>query len=154
MARLSDLPQPQRDHLAGLPCPTFDATPWQTPPTLSECAVAVISTAGLHHRDDHPFTFDPGDYYRVISSSVPAADLLMSHVSANFDRSGFQQDWNVVFPLDRLRDLAREGYIGAAATYHYSFMGAVDPVPLEPTARQLSGVLKADGVDVLLLVPV
>lgn len=30
----------------------------------------------------------------------------MSHISANFDRTGFQQDWNIVFPLDRLRDLA------------------------------------------------
>jgi len=28
---------------------------------------------------------------------------VMSHTSTNYDRSGFQRDWNVVFPLYRLR---------------------------------------------------
>lgn len=45
----------------------------------------------------------------------------MSHVSTNFDRTGFQQDWNIVFPLDRLQELAAKGIIGSVAAYHYSF---------------------------------
>jgi D-proline reductase (dithiol) PrdB len=36
--------------------------------------------------------------YRVISGDGSASDLVMSHVSVNFDRTGFQQDLNVVFP--------------------------------------------------------
>ena len=42
-----------------------------------------------------------------IPGDASAADLVMSHASVNFDRSGFQSDWNVVFPLDRLRDLTK-----------------------------------------------
>ena len=34
-------------------------------------------------------------------------ELTMSHVSTNFDRSGFYQDVNTSFPIDRLRELAR-----------------------------------------------
>jgi D-proline reductase (dithiol) PrdB len=64
-------------------------------------------------------------------------DLVMSHTSTNFDRTGFQQDWNVVFPLDRLRELTDQGLIGSIADFHYSFMGATDPKLMEPMARDL-----------------
>jgi D-proline reductase (dithiol) PrdB len=30
---------------------------------------------------------------------------VISHISINFDRTGFEEDWNVVFPLDRLNEL-------------------------------------------------
>ena len=78
----------------------------------------------------------------------------MSHVSANFDRTGFQQDWNVVFPLDRLRELADQGAIGSLAAYHYSFMGGTKPERMEGDARNLAGILSNDGVNAVLLVPV
>jgi hypothetical protein len=29
-------------------------------------------------------------------------------MAASFDRSGYQRDWNVIFPLDRLREMADE----------------------------------------------
>lgn len=94
-----------------------------------------------------------GDY-RVIPSECTAKDLVMTHVSSNFDRTGFQQDWNVVFPLERLRELASSGSIGSVADYHYSFMGATDPAGMENAARKLAGFLKGDRVDAALLVPV
>ena len=78
----------------------------------------------------------------------------MSHISTNFDRTCFQQDWNVVFPLDRLRELAQSNVIGSLADYHYSFMGAADPWRMEPSARQLAPLLKGDNVDLVMLVPV
>jgi len=78
----------------------------------------------------------------------------MSHISTNYDRTGFQQDWNLVFPLDRLRELDAEGIIGAVADYHYSFMGAADPAEMEQAARNLAALLKGDDVDAALLVPV
>jgi D-proline reductase (dithiol) PrdB len=94
-----------------------------------------------------------GDY-RVIPGNIEARDLVMTHISTNFDRTGFQQDWNVVFPLDRLKELAAEGIIGSVAAYHYSFMGATDPAEMEPAARNLAVLLKGDRVDAALLVPV
>jgi D-proline reductase (dithiol) PrdB len=60
----------------------------------------MISTAGLHLRGDRPFSLGSDDY-RVIPGEVKANDLVMSHVSTNFDRTGFQQDLNVIFPITR-----------------------------------------------------
>lgn len=78
----------------------------------------------------------------------------MSHQSVNFDRSGFQEDHNVVFPIDRLNELAPEGIIGSVAEYHYAFMGAAPVKDLKPKAMELAWVLKKDKVDAVLLAPV
>lgn len=154
MARLEHMEEPQRSHIANLKLPAFDSTPWVPGPPLHQRRVAIISTAGLHGREDRPFSFAPGDHYRVIPGDITARELIMSHVSTNYDRSGFQQDWNVVFPLDRLRELADDGTIGSLADYHYSFMGAIEPSDMEESARKLAGFLLNDHVDALLLVPV
>jgi len=151
---LEELPEIERHYLESLACPVFETRPWVKGPPLRQRRVAIISTAGLHRKEDRPFTFDSGDYYRVILGDIEANQLVMSHVSTNFDRSGFQRDWNVIFPLDRLRELRDQGVIGSVAEYHYSFMGAHDPVPMESTARSLAGLLKKDGVDAALLIPV
>jgi D-proline reductase (dithiol) PrdB len=94
-----------------------------------------------------------GDY-RVIPGDIEAGDLVMTHISTNFDRTGFQQDWNVAFPLDRLKELADQGAIGSVAAYHYSFMGATDPTEMEQAARNLARLLKGNQKDGVLLVPV
>jgi D-proline reductase (dithiol) PrdB len=154
MARLDRMSPPERKHIEDLKCPTFETNPWVDGPPLEKRRVAIISTAGLHRREDRPFTFDPGDYYRILPGDVKAEDLVMSHVSTNFDHSGFQQDRNVLFPIDRLNELAKEGTIGSVADFHYSFMGAVDPLQMEQDARNLASILKKDKVDGLLLVPV
>jgi D-proline reductase (dithiol) PrdB len=154
MARLELLSELERKHLEGLECQSFETHPWVEGPPLRDRRVAIVSTAGLHRREDRPFTFDAGDCYRIIPGDIKATDLIMSHVSTNFDHSGFQQDWNVIFPIDRLRELAKEEIIGSVADFHYSFMGAVDPSQMEQDARNLASVIKKDGVNALLLVPV
>ncbi|HCH79268.1 MAG TPA: D-proline reductase (dithiol) protein PrdB, partial [Acidimicrobiaceae bacterium] len=64
---------------------------------------------------------------------------------------------NVVYPIDRLEELAEQGVIGSVADRHVSFAGnQPDDVA---TIRMDSGpaaaaALKADGVDVVLLTPV
>ncbi|MBV8512771.1 MAG: hypothetical protein JOZ94_19290 [Xanthobacteraceae bacterium] len=78
----------------------------------------------------------------------------MSHVSVNFDRTGFQRDLNVVLPLDRLRTMADNGDIGSIAANHYSFMGATDPRGMQEHARTVAGRLKEDQVNAVLLTPV
>ncbi len=154
MVRLNDLSEAERRFHEGVSCPTFETQPWVTGPPLGQRRVAIVSTAGLHRRGDRPFTFDAGDGYRIIPGDVAANDLIMTHVSANFDRSGFQRDWNVVFPLDRLRELAEEGTIGSVASYSYSFMGAHDPTALEDQARAVAHLMLKDEVNAVLLVPV
>ena len=78
----------------------------------------------------------------------------MSHISTGYDRSGFQKDWNVVFPLARIRELAQQGVIGSVADFHYSSMGAIAPQQMETAARTLAGLLKKDSVTAVLLTPV
>ena len=153
MAHLDQFPGPMRSLLAKLECPSFESQPWVEGPPLSRRRIAIVSTAGLHNRDDRPFT-SVSEEYRVIPGDIVANDLVMSHLSTNFDRTGFQQDWNVIFPIDRLREFADQGSIGSVADFHYSFMGATDPMKMEPVARDLAGLFKKDQVDGLLLVPV
>ena len=78
----------------------------------------------------------------------------MSHVSTNFDRTGFQQDLNVIFPIDRLAEMAGGCEIGSVADFHYSFMGATEPEKMEHVVQKLAPLLKKDGVNAVLLVPV
>ncbi len=153
MARLNDIPEPERSELLALPCPTFNTQPWITGPPLRERRVAIISTAGLHTRHDRTFSADASDY-RVIPGDVGTDDLVMSHISSSFDRTGFQQDLNVVLPLDRLRELAAERVIGSVADFHYSFMGATAPEEMEPAVRYLAPLLRQDRTDAVLLAPV
>jgi len=131
MVRLEQLGEAERKHFEKVSCPTVESQPWVKGPPLNQRRVAIISTAGLHRGGDRSFTLDHGDYYRVIPGNIKANDLVTTHVSTNFDRSGFQQDWNVIFPVDRLRELADEGVIGSVADFHYSFMGAHDPMSME-----------------------
>ena len=153
MTRLTDLPPAQAKRLAELECPEFATRPWVTGPPLSRRRVAIVSSAGLVVRGETPFRGRDADY-RVIPADTRPDELLISHISVNFDRTGFQEDWNVVFPLDRLRELAAEGAIGKVGPIHYSFMGATDPVQMEPYARALAGRLKQDSVDAVVLPPV
>ncbi len=154
MVRLESMSEPERKMLLGFPCLSFDTSPWVAGPPLNRRRVAIITTAGLHRRDDRPFQLDPNDSYRVIPGDVSAADLVMSHISAGFDRTGFQRDWNVVFPLDRLRELAAEGVIGGLADFHYSVNSARKSEFFEAPAREIAGLLKQDGVNAALLFPV
>jgi D-proline reductase (dithiol) PrdB len=139
--------------LAELECPDFKTTPWVEGPPMAQRRVAVVSSAGLVVRGEPPFRGRDPDF-RAIPGTTPPDRLLLSHISINFDRTGFQEDWNVVFPLDRLNELAAEGAIGSVAATHYSFMGATDPVPMEGYAREVAGRLRQDKVDAVILSPV
>ena len=153
MVRLADLREGLAKNLREMPMPVFETTPWTEAVPLREARVAIISTAGLHRRSDAVFAPGSSDY-RLIPGDVDPADLLMSHVSVNFDRSGFQQDLNVVFPLAHLQQMAADGEIGSVAAWHYSFMGATDPTRMADNGAAVGKLLKEDGVTAALLVPV
>jgi D-proline reductase (dithiol) PrdB len=144
--RLEKLPAAMATRLAELECPNFKTAPWVEGTPLSKRRVAIVSSAGLTVRGDRVFRGRDADY-RAIPSVTQANDLLCSHISINFDRNGFQEDWNVAFPLARLNELAHEGTIGSVAATHYSFMGATDPVQMVDGAKEVAGKLKADNVD-------
>ncbi len=156
MVRLSDLHPSEADHLRARAeaMPTFECEQWLTPPPLHEATVAIVSTCGMHLRDDPHFRPGATDY-RLVPRGVDWGNIVMSHISANFDRSGVAGDPNIAMPLDRLEELASAGEIGGVSRWHYTFMGAHPrPQMFEDAGREVGRLLAADGVDVALLVPI
>lgn len=154
MARLEEVPLNERKMMEELDCSGFeDRHPWIVGPSLATRRIALLSTAALNLRDDAVYQRGATDY-RVIPGNIDPGDVVMSHTSVNFDRTGFQQDLNVCFPLQRLHDLADEEVIGSVADFHYTVSGATEPAALEGTSRAIAQLMKADAVDTVLLVPI
>jgi D-proline reductase (dithiol) PrdB len=141
---------------------TYDAIPF-TPLTkpLGACKIALVSTAGVARRDDHPFDQererrDPwwGDpTYRVIPLGTTERDVRLYHL--HIDPRFGEADLDVVLPMRRLAELAREGLTGQPAPRHYSIMGYIlEPTALvEETAPAIAEQMRLDGVDAAALVP-
>ncbi len=153
MARPEDLPEPTRTAVTTVPCPRFETRPFVGGPPLAERRIAIISSAALIKRGDVPFAFGSPEF-RTVPANTAAGDILMSHVSINFDRSGFQRDINTIHPVDRMRELAEEGVIGSVAQTHYTIMGSSDPDEMADTADQIAGQLRQERADSILLSPV
>eukprot|EP01041_Mallomonas_annulata_P031846 gene31846-biopygen24252 len=146
--------QAMRAHSATLPGPVFDDPAWVTPPPLSRSTVAIVTSAALYAAGDEAFgAADTG--FRLIDRD--RRDLVLGHWSPNFDRAGVAVDLNVVYPIDRLEELAAAGTIGAVAPRHVSFAGNqpddVSTIRLD-SGPAAAAALKADGVDVVILTPV
>ena len=155
MPRLDRLPQLNRNNLLMLPVQVNDGAPFTVPAKLlSGCRLAIVTTAGLHRRDDRPFTpADPTP--RVIPANTPAAEIIQSHTSLGFDRVPIMRDLNISFPIDRLRELVARGDLGGLGPNHYSFMGAQrDLLRIErETGPEVGRRLRDEGVDVALITP-
>ncbi len=153
MARLDDLPPVLRDNMLALSCPSSAPVALVPPALMTDHTVTLISTAGLSVRGEPPFKPNARDFRRI-GPRIGDTDLLMTHVSVNFDRTGFQQDVEVVLPRQRLEELAADGMIADAADTHYSFMGATDPELMQPYAEELARDLHKRGISAAVLLPV
>ncbi len=125
---------------------------------LADCTVALVTTAGVHLQEDPPFNMadqDGDPSYRVIPRGTPQQRLIITH--DYYDHRDADKDVNIVLPLERLEECAREREIGNVAPRHYSFMGHIDgphiPVLLAVTAPQVARQLKQDQVDAVVLTP-
>ena len=91
---------------------------------LSRATVAIVSAGGVHLKEQEPFNISDelGDLtFRVITADVDSAQLMVTH--HHYDHSDADQDINVVFPVDVLRDLQQEGFIRDLARKHVGYMG-------------------------------
>lgn len=138
---------------ASVPVPEFSETSFNKPKPLHLAKVAIVTTAALHREDSEGFELGDSDYH---FESLPrdARDLSLGHHSVNFDRGGFAADINVVYPIDRLEELAEAAVIGGVAEHHYAFAGNQSATVSE--IRLDSGPLCAkemlnEGVDIVLL---
>ncbi len=146
--------QAMRAFASTVACPEFQNPAWVAPKALAASTVAIVTSAALHTPDEDAFTAgDTG--YRLIDRA--RRDLKLGHWSPNFDRTGIAIDLNVVYPIDRLEELAAQGVIGAVARRHVSFAGNqpddVATIRLD-SGPAAAAALKDDGVDVVILTPV
>jgi D-proline reductase (dithiol) PrdB len=140
---------------ANQPVPEFESPAFnRLNKPLTECRVAIVTTAALH-TSDQPRFLGGDQSFRELPAS--ADGLVLGHISPNYDRSGFIADPNVVFPIDRLSEMAAEGAIGSVASRHIAFLGAQDETMTSirlDSGPAAANVLLKDAVDVVLLTPV
>jgi len=123
---------------------------------LSESRLTFVSTAGVQPKGTMPFdTVHPvGDYtFRRVPSDSKPADLEIHQLK--YPTVGAERDLNVIFPIERLQELAAEKIIGELAPNFFSFIGYnMDAERLEQTlAEDIAEAVKAEKPDAVLLAP-
>ena len=149
-----DIVNKMHAHTRFTPNERLSWTPLARP--LSHCTVALVTTAGVHLKSQPAFDLmnAHGDWsYRVIPGDTAVRDLMVSH--SHYDTTDANADPNVVFPLDRLRELAADGTIGAVSRVHLGMMGwNPDGARVrDETAPAMVAVLREAQVDVVVLTP-
>ncbi len=123
---------------------------------LSECTVSLLTSGGVSRKADQPFDPDARNVLRLdaVASEAPSDDFQIH--DSYYDHADADRDINCIFPLDRLRELAASGAIGAVAPRHWSgFMGRIYKrrAVMEEKAPELARALKEDRVDLLIAAP-
>lgn len=125
---------------------------------LGECQIALVTTGGVHLRCQPPFDMEDkeGDpTFRGIPSWVDQQDIKITH--NYYDHRDADQDINVVFPIQRLKDLEADGMIGGIAPRHFSFMGHIIGRHLgtliKRTGPEVARLLREDGAEAVFLTP-
>lgn len=131
-------------------------TPVKKP--LAASTIALVTTAGVHHRHQTPYDMHDHDgdpSFRELDLTLPLDSLMITH--DYYDHSDADRDLNVVLPVERLRELAAAGEIGALAPRAYAFMGHITGPHLETLKRrtgpEVAALLKEARMDAVLLAP-
>jgi len=114
---------------------------------LKESVFALVTTTGVHLRDQEPYIEDDNSW-RLIPGEVQASQLMVTH--EHYDHRDAGRDINVVFPIERLRELAVEGIIAGVSDKHLGFGFTQNLRDLyERAAPEMAKIImhsKADGV--------
>ncbi len=123
---------------------------------LSKARLSLVSTAGVQPKNTMPFdTVHPvGDYtFRRVPSNSKPADLEIHQLK--YPTHGAMRDLNVIFPIERLQELANEKIIGGLTENFFSFIGYnMNPEMLEQTlAESIADAVEAEKPEAVLLSP-
>ncbi len=132
-----------------------DIPPWQPlKKPLNKCRVAVSASGGIYKAGQLAFHYKDDDSYRAIPKDADIKDLRITHFA--YDMTDARNDPNCVFPIEPLRRMEKEGFIGSLAPFQYTFMGGIysSRKVRENLAPAIIDNLLQDKVDALLLVPV
>ena len=118
---------------------------------LKESIFALVTTSGVHLRDQEPFNVDGDNTWRLIPGDVQSSQLMVTH--GHYDHHDTDEDINCVFPIDRLRELAEEGIIGGVSNMHLGFMGYTQQFRdlYERAAPEIAKVILRSKADAVLL---
>lgn len=137
-----------------------DDIPWSPlKKTLTKSSLAIVSTAGFYLDGDKPFDIDSarGEAgFRKIPSDMATDAIRIAHT--HYPHMRVRKDINVLFPVDRLKEIAKAGVIGKLAPFFYSFGFGGDMVEEftrvpDGSAHRLARKLKKDDVDVVIMIP-
>jgi D-proline reductase (dithiol) PrdB len=129
--------------------------PWQPViKPLSATRLGLIASGGIYVTGQVAFHYKDDTSWRAIPTDVNTTDLRATHFA--YDLTDARQDPNVVFPIDPLRHLVADGFLGELAAHAYTFMGGIYSARRvsEEVAPGLLERLQAERVDAVLLVPV
>ena len=123
---------------------------------LSQARLTFVSTSGVQPTGTLPFdvVHPVGDYtFRRVPSDSRPEDLEIHQLK--YPTDGAHRDLNVIFPVERLQELAREGVVGSLTPDFFSFIGYnMDPDLLERTlAEELAEAVADQHADLALLSP-
>jgi D-proline reductase (dithiol) PrdB len=85
--------------------------------SLNECRIALVSTSGAYAEGMQPFSENDLSF-RLIPADTNVRNIRF--VPGHFDTSKGAEDANIMFPLDRLRELAANGEVRTIAEHHVS----------------------------------
>ncbi len=121
---------------------------------LSECTVMLVASGGIYVRGQVALHTKDDTSIRIIPTDTASEDLRINHFA--YDWTDASQDPNCVFPLERLKELAADGTIGAVADQAIGFMGGIYSTRrlMAETAEHILAQVKAQEPDLVLLVPV
>ncbi len=133
---------------------SFESSPWSAfGKTLAEARVALITTGGVYVRDTQQPFVDDDPSYRLIPASTEPSGLAIFH--EHYDTSHALEDINVVFPLERLREMEADGAIGSLADSAFGFMGYIigDNIRrlMDETTPEVARTLLDNDVDAALI---
>ena len=118
---------------------------------MNEWVVALATAAGVHLKSQERFNL-AGDFtWRKIPGDTPVEDLMVSH--GGYDNSDVNKDINCMFPIDRIHELAKEGFIKACAPVHAGFMGGGGNQEKfkHETGPAIAKMFVEEGVDAVIL---
>jgi len=125
---------------------------------LAECTIVPITSGGLYlPASQEPFD-EPnpeGDLsYRRLPTDLTSCTVAVAH--GHYDPADALADYNSVYPVNRLRELAADGVIAGITPVGYSFMGYLTDAGTfaANTARAIAEEVVAVGAHAALLVPV
>jgi len=135
-----------------------DPPAWAPMPTLADASVALVGSGGAYREGQVAYHWKDDTGIRHIPSAEPATDIRVTHFA--YDLEPAREDPNIVFPVDRLRELVDEGVIGGLAPTALGCMGGIYSVrrteqELAPAiVNEVLAMRDAGQADVALLVPV